>query len=75
LGNKNAYRISVGSQKERDHWEDQDVGGWTILKWILARLDGMIWIGLIWLRIGTSWGSCEHGYEPSGSIKSWGVLE
>jgi hypothetical protein len=25
------------SQKERDHWEDQDVGGWTILKWILER--------------------------------------
>jgi hypothetical protein len=21
------------SQMERDHWEDQDVGGWTILKW------------------------------------------
>jgi hypothetical protein len=20
------------SQKERDHWEDQDVGGWAILK-------------------------------------------
>jgi hypothetical protein len=26
-----------GSQKERDHWEDQDVGGWTILKWFLER--------------------------------------
>jgi hypothetical protein len=25
------------SQKERNHWEDQDVGGWTILKWILER--------------------------------------
>jgi hypothetical protein len=25
------------SQKERDHWEDQDVGSWTILKWILER--------------------------------------
>jgi hypothetical protein len=25
------------SQKERDHWEDQDVGWWTILKWILER--------------------------------------
>jgi hypothetical protein len=25
------------SQKERDHWEDQDVGGWIILKWILER--------------------------------------
>jgi hypothetical protein len=22
------------SQKERDHWEDQGVDGWTILKWI-----------------------------------------
>jgi hypothetical protein len=25
------------SQRERDHWADQDVGGWTILKWILER--------------------------------------
>jgi hypothetical protein len=25
------------SQKERDHWEDQDVDGWTILKCILER--------------------------------------
>jgi hypothetical protein len=24
-------------QKEGDHWEDQDVGGWVILKWILER--------------------------------------
>jgi hypothetical protein len=56
------------SQKERDHWEDQDVGGWTILKWILEREDGMVMIGLIWLRIGTS-------NEPSGSIKCWEVLE
>jgi hypothetical protein len=32
------------SQKERDHWEYQDVGGWTILKWILERQDGMGWI-------------------------------
>jgi hypothetical protein len=23
------------SQKEIDHYEDQEVGGWTILKWIL----------------------------------------
>jgi hypothetical protein len=25
------------SQKERDHREDQGVGGWTILEWILER--------------------------------------
>jgi hypothetical protein len=24
-------------QKEGDQWEDQDVDGWTILKWILER--------------------------------------
>jgi hypothetical protein len=36
-----------GSQKVRDHWEDLDVGGWTILKWISERYDGTIWIGLI----------------------------
>jgi hypothetical protein len=33
---RNAYRIGVG-KSERDHWEDQDVGGWTILKWMLER--------------------------------------
>jgi hypothetical protein len=25
------------SQKERDHWKDQDVGEWTISKCILER--------------------------------------
>jgi hypothetical protein len=34
-------RMHIGywweSQKERDHWEDQDIGAWTILKWILQR--------------------------------------
>jgi hypothetical protein len=33
-------------QKERDHWEDEDIGGWTILKWILEGWDGMDWIDL-----------------------------
>jgi hypothetical protein len=32
---RNAYRILWEIHKERDHWEDQDVGGWTILKWNL----------------------------------------
>jgi hypothetical protein len=31
------------NQKERDHLEDQDVDGWTILKWILEGLD---WIDM-----------------------------
>jgi hypothetical protein len=44
------------SHNEKVHCEDQDVGGWTILKWILERLYGMIWIGLMLLRIGISRG-------------------
>jgi hypothetical protein len=43
-------------QKERGHWEDHDVGMWTILKLIFERQNGMVSIGLIWLRIGTSGG-------------------
>jgi hypothetical protein len=31
------------SQLEIDHWEDQDIGGWAILKLILDR---MVWYGL-----------------------------
>jgi hypothetical protein len=33
MGEKmNAHRILVGKPEERDHYEDQDIGGWTILK-------------------------------------------
>jgi hypothetical protein len=42
--------------EEWEDWEDQDVGGWTILKLILEREDEMVGIGSIWLRIGTSGG-------------------
>jgi hypothetical protein len=48
------------SQRDRDHYEDQDIGAWTILKLILKR---------------PMEGSCEHDDEPSGSIKCWEVLE
>jgi hypothetical protein len=44
------------SQKERDHYEDQNIGGWIILRWILEIYDGVVWTGLIWLRIGSSGG-------------------
>jgi hypothetical protein len=29
---RNAYRILVGKPEKKDHLEDQDVDGWTILK-------------------------------------------
>jgi hypothetical protein len=27
-----------GSQREREHYEDKDVGWWTVLKWVLDRI-------------------------------------
>jgi hypothetical protein len=33
------------SQKETDHWEEKDVGGWTILKQIIGR-DDVDWIDM-----------------------------
>jgi hypothetical protein len=41
-----------GGQKERDHWEDLEVGGRIILEWILEREDVVEWIGLISLSEG-----------------------
>jgi hypothetical protein len=50
------YRILVGTPEERDHEEQQDVGGWIILKWILGRYVRVVWTGLIRVRIATDRG-------------------
>jgi hypothetical protein len=58
------------SQKEIDHYEDQDLGVWIILKW-------MRWYGLDWSDSGKGPvdGSREHGNESSDSIQFWELLE
>jgi hypothetical protein len=57
------------SQKEIDQQEYINVGGRIMLRWILQKYDGVVLTGLIWLSIETYDGLCEHGNEPSGSIK------
>jgi hypothetical protein len=44
------------SPKERDHWEDQGVGGKMGSEWILGRLVWGVWIGFDCLRTGTGGG-------------------
>jgi hypothetical protein len=36
-GGEEECMYDIGETARRDHWEDRDVGGWTILKWILER--------------------------------------
>jgi hypothetical protein len=40
-----------------------------ILKTMLKKQDVKLWTGFIWLKIGSSGGSCGHSNELSGSIK------
>jgi hypothetical protein len=40
--------------KGRKHSEDIGVDVRIILNWILEKLDGKVWIGCIWPRIGAS---------------------
>jgi hypothetical protein len=58
-------------QKERDHLDDRNVGGWIILEPILEMWDAMVWTGLICLRtlIAGGGGDCDQGSEPSGFLE------
>jgi hypothetical protein len=68
------YKILLGKpegrwplERPRRRWVDN----------IKMDLRGIQWYGLDWSgsEYGPVEGSCEHGNEPSGSIKCWEVLE
>jgi hypothetical protein len=44
---RNAYCVSVGKPKGRDHLEDVGVDCKIILEWILGKYDGRLWTGFI----------------------------
>jgi hypothetical protein len=52
-GMKNMYTTFVGKPEGRSYSEDKFVDGRIILKWILGKYGWEVWIGFIWLRIGT----------------------
>jgi hypothetical protein len=58
------------SQKEKDHYEDQDAGGSIILKWMTKY--GLYCSGS---GYGPVEGSCVHGNKLLGPIKCWEVLK
>jgi hypothetical protein len=54
--NRNAYRVLVGKSEGKRPVGALDVGGRIILKWIVEKYDGVVWIGFVWLSIGISGG-------------------
>jgi hypothetical protein len=62
-------KVWLGSLKGTDHSVDIGIDGRLILKWILRELDGRVWTGFIWLRMGLVMCSCEHSNEPSVTVK------
>jgi hypothetical protein len=42
---------------KRDHLEDPGLDGMIILRRIFRKWDVAVWIGLVWLRIGTGDGN------------------
>jgi hypothetical protein len=55
---KGAHRALVRKTEGKSHFEDTDVDGRIILKWIFEKLDlgGESQTGSMWLRIGTGGG-------------------
>ena len=49
-------KVLVGKPEGKSHWGDQVVDGRIILRWIFRKLEGVVWTGWSWLRIGTGGG-------------------
>jgi len=62
-------------RKGRDYSEDPDVNGRIVLEWILRIYGGKLRTGSYGLGQEPVAGSCEHGNEPSGSIKPGEFLD
>jgi hypothetical protein len=53
---RTAYRLLVGKPEGKRPLGRPRRRWGIILEWILERWDGVVWTGLVWLRIGTGRG-------------------
>lgn len=60
---------------EEGHSEDIGIDRRIILNRILLKSSWKVWIGLIWLNIGTDDGPYEHGNKTLGSVEDRNFLE
>jgi hypothetical protein len=50
---RGTYNVLVGKSEGRDHLGDPGIDGRITLRWIFRKWDMGVWVGSIWLRIGT----------------------
>ena len=63
--------------RERDQLEDPGIDGSIILRWIFRKWDVGVWIGSIWLRIGTAQycsGDQIEKNEMGGACSAYGEM-
>jgi hypothetical protein len=68
---RNAYRILVGKPERKRSLEKARRGWKDNIKMNLRELG---WVGMYWIDVTQDKDCCEHGNEPSGSIKFWEIL-
>jgi hypothetical protein len=71
----NVHKILVERSEGKKPFERLGIDWRIILERILKKQVGSMWPGFIWLRTGTGGDCCEHGNEPSGSIKGAEFLD
>jgi hypothetical protein len=64
----------LGGPRVRDHWEDVGVCGRITLKWTLGDRDRWGELDSAGSGSGPVAGFCEHGSEPSGSIRKQDIF-
>jgi hypothetical protein len=62
----------VRKPEGNSHFEDPDVDGRTIPKWISEKEGGMVKASFIWLRTGTS-SRQQTQYSTFGFQERWGI--
>jgi hypothetical protein len=53
---QNHFHHSFSGEERKETTSKTNTGGWIILGWTSEKQNGVMWTGLVWLRIGTSGG-------------------
>jgi hypothetical protein len=68
------YKNWLENLKETGHFENPNIDGWIILKWILKKKNGKVWTEFMWLKIRTGGMRRSKSQKRSCELTVWGKL-